>query len=64
MTHASPSARTLDGEVCGENLAYAGGMFSPGEEGNFTKKMFQKQKKNLQFDFKELKLIVNLACQL
>ena len=49
MSHASPSARTVDGEVCGENLAYAGGMFSPGEEGNFTKKMFQKQK-YLHFD--------------
>ena len=38
LTHASASARTLDGEVCGENLAYAGGMFTSGEEGNFTKK--------------------------
>merc|ERR1712176_1482995 len=32
LTHASASARTLDGEVCGENLAYAGGMFTSGEE--------------------------------
>merc|ERR1712176_18185 len=32
LTHASASARTLDGEVCGENLAYAGGMFQSGEE--------------------------------